>query len=88
MSGTGVIHADVRGHHQPDLQHLRLLLVENFFAFGEHAIELARGDVDVKIMQLFQQQRLREAVVILVQDVARHDRAIVTAGDDVGGQRR
>src|SRR5205807_9758366 len=72
---------------QAGRQQLLLLLVEGLVALGEDAVELAGGQVQAPLAQLLQQQRLGDVVVVvLVQDEGDQVRAVMTAGEHVGGQ--
>src|SRR5437660_5606329 len=85
MAGPRIVGADVRRRCQPRRTHLVLLLVEDLLVLGQNAAELSLGNIDAKIMQLLQQQRLRYiSVVMLVQDIADQVGAKVTAGQPVG----
>ena len=61
--------------------------MERLLLLGQDAAELAGGDVDAQLEQLFQEQRLGDVlVVILVEDEADQVGPEVAAGDDVGRQ--
>ncbi len=83
----GVVHLDVVRDRQGRRQEFGLLLVEGLVPLGEDAVELAGGDVDAQLVQLFQEQRLGDVlVVVLVEDEADQVGSVVAAGQDLGGE--
>ena len=81
----GVVHLDVVRDRQGRRQEFGLLLVEGRVLLGEDAVEFAGGDVDAQLVQLFQEQRLGDVlVVVLVEDVTDQVRSVVAAGQDIG----
>ena len=69
VPGPGVVHLDVGRDRQGRRQEFGLLLVKGVLPLGQDAAELAGGDVDAQLVQLFPEQRLGDVlVVILVED--------------------
>ena len=84
----GVVHLDVGRDRQGRRQEFGLLLVKGVLPLGEDAAEFAGGDVDAQLVQLFQEQRLGDVlVVVLVEDEADQVGSEVAAGQDIGGER-
>ena len=78
VARTGVIDVDISAGGEPCGQELVLLVVERVVIVDEEAVELTRGDIDAPLVELAQQQRLSDAlVVVLVDDVADKRRAEV-----------
>lgn len=68
---AGVIDVDIGAGAQTGEQELVLLVVEGVVVLDEQTVELARGDIHAPLAQLTEQQRLGDAlVVMLVHDVA------------------
>jgi hypothetical protein len=83
----GVVHLDVGRDRQGCRQELVLLAVEGVLPLGEKAIELAGGDVDTRLAQLLQEQRLGHVLtVVLVEDEVGQVRSAVAAGYHLGGE--
>ena len=76
VARTGVIDVDISAGGEPCGQELVLLVVERVVIVDEEAVELTRGDIDAPLVELAQQQRLSDALVV-VDDVADKRRAEV-----------
>ena len=88
MPRPGVVDLDVGRDRQRRRQKFGLLLVEAGLPLGEDAAELAGGDVEAQLPQLFQKQRLGDVlVVMLVEDETDQIRPEMAAGRDVDRQR-
>ncbi len=71
MPGSGVVHADPRRYCQTRRQQRRAFLVKARHVLGQQIVDLAGGNSDAHLLQLLQQQWLRDpAVVVLVQKKA------------------
>ena len=61
--------------------------MKGVFAFGQDPAELAGGDVDAQLVQLFPEQRLCDVLVVILMDDERDQRrSKVAVGSDVGWQ--
>jgi hypothetical protein len=86
MSGPGVINLDVGRGRQPSGQEFDLLPMKSVLPLGQDSAELAGGDVDAQLVQLFPKQRLCDMLVMILMDDERDQRRPeVTVGSDVSG---
>ena len=82
-----VVHLHVGRDRQPSGQEFGLLLVKGVLRFGQDPAELAGGDVDAQLVQLFPKQRLCDVLVVILMDDERDQRrSKVAVGSDVGRQ--
>ena len=88
MPRPGFVDLDVGRDRQGRRQEFGLLLVIAVLPLGEDAAEFAGGDIDAQLVQLLQEQRLGDVlVVVLVEDETDQVRSVVAAGHDIGGER-
>ena len=84
-SAIRVVHLDVGRDRQGRRQEFGLLLVKGVLPLDEDAVEFAGGDVDAQLVQLFQEQRLGDVLmVVLVEDETDQVGSEVAAGQDIG----